>query len=67
MGTLTQAERCLAVCGGVLRGCMIGRAAFYSPWRLADADRRLCGAAANPNLSRREVVARYAAYPYPYP
>ena len=35
MGTLTQAEHCLKECDGVLRGCMIGRAAFYSPCRLA--------------------------------
>ena len=60
VSTLAQAKALLR--GGDLRGCMIGRAAFHSPWRLADADRVLCDADTNPGLSRREVVARYSAY-----
>ena len=66
MGTLAQAEALLRGGGGghaiPLAGWMIGRAAFHSPFRLADADRRLCGAASNPGLSRREVARHYAAY-----
>lgn len=46
-----------------LDSVMVGRAAYNDPWHtLADADRRLFGAPANPGLSRREVIAAYLAY-----
>ena len=42
--------------GGSVHGVMIGRQAFYKTWDcLADADRTVFGAAANPALSRRQV------------
>lgn len=43
-------------------GVMIGRAAYNMPWNLRDADRLIFGAAENPNLSRREIIAQYLAY-----
>ena len=44
--------------GGGMHGVMIGRQAFYQTWDcLADADRSVFGASANPALSRRQVVA----------
>ena len=47
--------------GGLLSSVMIGRAAYTTPWMLADADRLIFGVP-NPGLSRREVVAAYLAY-----
>ena len=44
-----------------LRGIMLGRAAYHSPWLLADADRRLFGLGPA-QTSRRDVVRRYCAY-----
>jgi hypothetical protein len=42
---------------------MIGRAAYNDPWGcLADADRSVFGAEANPASSRRQVLRDYAAY-----
>lgn len=44
--------------GGGMHGVMIGRQAFYQTWDcLADADRSVFGAHANPALSRRQVPA----------
>lgn len=45
-----------------VRGVMIGRAAFYSPWQmLADADRRIFGE--QPSLlTRRKLLAQYVNY-----
>jgi len=57
--SLSQVEDVLRK--GLVRGCMVGRAAFHTPWEFADADRRLAGQP-NPGLSRREVVAQYAEY-----
>ncbi|KAL3135811.1 hypothetical protein ABBQ32_007373 [Trebouxia sp. C0010 RCD-2024] len=49
--------------GGSMHGVMIGRQAFYQTWDcLADADRSVFGARANPALSRRQVLTDYAAY-----
>ena len=47
--------------GGLLASVMIGRAAYTTPWMLADADRLIFGEA-NPGLSRREVIAAYLTY-----
>ena len=47
--------------GALLESCMIGRAAYNTPWMFGDADRRFFGAA-NPGLSRREVLEAYVAY-----
>jgi hypothetical protein len=47
--------------GGLLSSVMIGRAAYTTPWMLADADRLIFGQR-NPGLSRREVIAAYVAY-----
>jgi tRNA-dihydrouridine synthase len=46
---------------GLLESCMIGRAAYNTPWMFGDADRRFFGAA-NPGLSRREVLEAYVCY-----
>lgn len=43
-------------------GVMIGRAAYNTPWNLRDADRLIFGEERNPNLSRREIVAKYIDY-----
>jgi tRNA-dihydrouridine synthase len=48
INTLSQVEELLQT--GAVQGCMIGRAAFYTPWSFADVDRRLAGLA-NPGLS----------------
>ena len=49
--------------GGGILGVMVGRAAYNAPWdTLADADRAIFGAAANPAPSRRAVLRRYAEY-----
>ena len=45
----------------LLSSVMIGRAAYTTPWMLADADRLIFGQR-NPGLSRREVIAAYVAY-----
>jgi tRNA dihydrouridine synthase A len=47
--------------GALLESCMIGRAAYNTPWMFGDVDRRFFGAA-NPGLSRREVLEAYVAY-----
>jgi hypothetical protein len=61
--SLAHAERILRteVSGARLRGVMLGRAAYHSPWLLADADRRLFGLGPA-QTSRRDVVRRYCAY-----
>lgn len=43
-------------------GVMIGRAAYNTPWNFRDADRLIFGAERNPNLSRREIIAKYLDY-----
>lgn len=43
-------------------GVMIGRAAYNEPWNLRHADRLIFNADRNPNLSRREIVAKYLDY-----
>ncbi|MCA8934115.1 MAG: tRNA dihydrouridine(20/20a) synthase DusA [Rhodospirillaceae bacterium] len=55
--TLDQAEDCLADLDGV----MIGRAAYQSPYMLAEADRRLFDPSA-PVASRAEIVERLIGY-----
>jgi tRNA-dihydrouridine synthase A len=42
-------------------GVMMGRAAYQTPWVLADADQALFGAP-NPVATRREAVIRYLPY-----
>lgn len=55
--SLDQAEAHLRETDGV----MIGRAAYQSPWLLADVDRRLFSAA-NPVESRNAAIAAYLPY-----
>ncbi len=55
--TLDEAEAHLAEVDGV----MIGRAAYQSPYILAEADRRFFGEAGEP-LSREEIVEAYLPY-----
>ncbi len=43
-------------------GVMIGRAAYETPYMLAEADRRIFGGADAPILSRREIVAAFIPY-----
>lgn len=43
-------------------GVMVGRAAYNTPWNFRDADRLIFGEERNPNLSRREIIARYLDY-----
>ncbi len=43
-------------------GVMIGRAAYETPYMLAEADRRIFGDADAPILSRREIVAAFMPY-----
>ena len=50
--TLSQVEAELAELDGV----MIGREAYTHPWLLADVDRRIYGAAANPCATPRDAV-----------
>ncbi len=57
IGSLDEAEAHLAAFDGV----MIGRAAYHTPWSLADVDRRLFGDAP-PSRTRRE--AALAMLPY---
>ncbi len=42
-------------------GVMIGRAAYHSPWLLADVDRRIFGAA-TPLPERAQVLSQYVEY-----
>eukprot|EP00826_Nyctotherus_ovalis_P010883 TRINITY_DN12842_c0_g1_i3.p4 TRINITY_DN12842_c0_g1~~TRINITY_DN12842_c0_g1_i3.p4 ORF type:complete len:127 (+),score=28.50 TRINITY_DN12842_c0_g1_i3:578-958(+) len=44
-----------------LYGCMVGRAANENPWILGAVDKEFYGVA-NPGLSRKEVVLKYAEY-----
>jgi len=44
-----------------LSGVMIGRAAYDTPWLLADADQAIFGVP-NPGRSRREVIEAYLSY-----
>ena len=44
-----------------LDGVMLGRAAYYSPWLLADVDRRLFGDA-SPPIDRHQVVEAMIDY-----
>ena len=57
LGDLVAAERQLAHVDGV----MLGRAAYQTPWLLADVDRRFFGATA-PAPSRADVMARLLPY-----
>jgi tRNA-dihydrouridine synthase A len=57
IATLAEADGHLAVVDGV----MLGRAAYQTPWLLADVDRRIFGEE-QPSRSRREVVERMADY-----
>jgi tRNA-dihydrouridine synthase A len=57
IGSLDEVERHLAHVDGV----MLGRAAYQTPYLLADVDRRLFGAA-NAALSRAEIVACLLPY-----
>jgi tRNA-dihydrouridine synthase A len=43
-------------------GVMIGRAAYHEPWLLAAADRRVFGAAADPQPDRGAAVAAFLPY-----
>lgn len=43
-------------------GAMLGRAAYQTPWLLAQADSRVFGAADDPALTRRNAVERYLPY-----
>ena len=45
----------------LLRGVMVGRAAYQNPWVLSDVDRRIYGDE-NLGLTRRQVVHRYMEY-----
>ncbi|MGE3066545.1 MAG: tRNA dihydrouridine(20/20a) synthase DusA [Hyphomicrobiaceae bacterium] len=56
VATLEEAERHLAHVDGV----MVGRAAYQTPYLLADVDRRVFGTAAGP--SRADVLARLQPY-----
>ncbi len=54
----------LDACADHLRRCdgvMLGRAAYRTPWVLADVDRRLFGSA-NPTSSRYDAVERFMPY-----
>ncbi len=57
IATLAEADGHLAVVDGV----MLGRAAYQTPWLLADVDRRIFGEE-QPSRSRREVVEAMADY-----
>jgi tRNA-dihydrouridine synthase A len=57
IGSLAEAERHLAHVDGV----MLGRAAYHTPWILADVDRRLFGDAPS-FLTRADIVARMKPY-----
>ena len=43
-------------------GVMIGRAAYETPYMLAEADRRIFGDVTAPTLSRRDIVAAFLPY-----
>ena len=47
--------------GSGVDGIMLGRAAYHTPWTLADADRRVFGAT-NPVSSRHDAVEAYRPY-----
>jgi tRNA-dihydrouridine synthase A len=57
VATLNEARAHL----GHVDGVMMGRAAYQSPWLLADADRALFGEA-NPLATRHEAVAKFLPY-----
>ncbi|CAK0861565.1 unnamed protein product [Prorocentrum cordatum] len=57
-----EALRLLAADDGRLGGVMVGRAAYKTPWVLADADRAVFGRPAAPSASRAEVLERYLEY-----
>jgi tRNA-dihydrouridine synthase A len=57
IATLDDARAHLAHVDGV----MMGRAAYQSPWLLADADRALFGEA-NPLAARHDAIARFLPY-----
>jgi len=57
IASLDEAEAHLAH----VDGAMLGRAAYQTPWVLADADRRFF-AAANPITSRAEAIAAFMPY-----
>lgn len=45
-----------------LDGVMLGRAAYQTPWLLADADRRIYGEPINPHHDRTEAVRAFRPY-----
>ncbi|WIA28060.1 hypothetical protein OEZ86_010645 [Tetradesmus obliquus] len=48
---------------GSIDGVMVGRAGYNDPWGvLSDADVAVFGAASNPAVSRRQVIADYCKY-----
>lgn len=48
-----------------LKGVMIGRAAYETPWLFSDMDRRFYGKR-NPGLSREEIIYRYGDFAEEY-
>ena len=59
-GGITDLDQALAHLGQV-DGVMIGRAAYHSPWLLANVDRRIFGAA-TPLPERAQVLSQYVEY-----
>ncbi len=45
-----------------LKGVMVGRAAFRSPWMFADADRAVFGCKSNPCSTKWDVIQKYINY-----
>ena len=45
-------------------GCMIGRAAWYNPWMLSDADNLFYNN--KNNISRSEIISKYLKYANKY-
>ena len=58
--TVAQVEEILRPENG-LHGCMIGRAAYETPWMWADFDRVFFGQP-NPGYSRREIIRMWGEY-----
>jgi tRNA-dihydrouridine synthase A len=60
-GGLESLDHALEEASG-LDGAMLGRAAYHTPWTLAQADSRAFGEAADPVASRIEAVEAYTPY-----
>jgi len=58
IGSLEHAEEEL----DGLDGMMLGRVAYQTPWELADVDRRIYGAAGNPQTDRVRAVRGFRPY-----